>query len=111
MRSSIASLALAAIAALAVTAGVAAADPLGWSHSGTAVGTAQTDAGTCCSTGWTSGNRAAPTAASTNPTGTAHPSSTAPQMHRTRMQTQTARHGSDWCNDYGRHDDHTSAWH
>jgi hypothetical protein len=38
MRQSIASIALAAIAVLMVTASVAAADPLDWGHSGTVNG-------------------------------------------------------------------------
>lgn len=124
MRRSITSLALATIAVLVVTAGVAAADPLGWRHNGTASSVATYPDGQygCCSADWgSSGWKGWPTT-STTPAPTAHPKAT--QTHRApavrptttrsttrQLGTQTTRHGSDWCDDYGRHDDSAGYWH
>ncbi len=125
MRKSIASLVLATIAVLMVTASVAAADPFGWRHTGTANGatTYRDGQNTCCSAGWTYATPAA--ISSTVPTAAARPTA-APVPAATRVGTQThptpvrpavkqtttrhtghdtSRHHADWCDQYG-HDDH-----
>jgi hypothetical protein len=122
MRRSITSLVLAAVALLVVTASVAAADPFGWGHRGTASGSTVSRSYDCCSTGWTAANGRTPVVVSSNPTPTVSPAA-APVQTRTqatsthhattshRASTQTSRHGSGWCDDNGGHDSHDGSWH
>lgn len=134
MQKSIAAIIGASLAVLLVTASVAAADPFGWRAGG------QTTAGNGIGYGWSgnsyggSGNSyggsaaatAVPTASQPAATAqpTARPSATSVPRHQASnswsgtqdrtTQRQTTqhhdRHGSDWCDDYGR-DDHDSYWH
>lgn len=118
MRRTLTSLALAAIAALVVTASVAAADPFGWVHRGTtSYGTTMSHNDTCCSSGWTSPNVATPQVSPTTQVRSqAHPAwTTAPARTSThrwtttqRTTTQSGQHGSDWCDD---HNSHNGNWH
>jgi hypothetical protein len=130
MRRSITSLVLAAVALLVVTASVAAADPFGWGHRGTASVSMVSRGYDCCSMGWTAANGNTRVVAASNPTPSAHPTA-APvqtQTHATPTQrpaathtvthhattshraiTQTSRHGSG-CDDGG-HDSHSGSWH
>lgn len=126
MRKSIASLVLATIAVLMVTASVAAADPFGWRHTATANGatTYRDGQNTCCSADRTYAMPAA--TFSTVPTAAARPTA-APVPAATRVGAQThptptvrpavkqtttrhtshdpSRHHADWC-DHDGHDDH-----
>lgn len=141
MRRSITSLALATIAVLLVTESVAAADPFGWRNSGSASGATTYRDGQSTSADWTPAGSQFFSSASTTPTATVHPTAApaqtahpaatpaTAQTHRTQTvrststptgshhsgnrvtSTQTTRHGSDWCDDYGRHDDHGTTWH
>jgi hypothetical protein len=130
MRKSIASIVLATIAILMVTASVAAADPFGWRHSAMAYG-ATTDRdgqNPCCSSDWTSTGWQNSASVSTVPAATAHPTATPvlaatpvrsqahqtqtvrPTPHRTtthHTSAQTNRHHADRCDDDARdHDMH-----
>ncbi len=131
MQKSIAAIVGAALAVLMVTASVAAADPFGWRASGQNTNGGYGNGGYDANTNWTPAATAVPVAiqpAATQPAATplatARPSATAtPTRHHAEVRTSPStrmtqpqatqyqdRHGSDWCDDYGR-DDHGSDWH
>ena len=135
MRRSIASLALAAIALLLLTASVAAADPFGWGHRSAAPhGPTMQYQGPCCSGGWSSTNVEGASTTPTSPTSAdrpvanpqsqtrrtqiATPSSAATTGHHStaprHTRTRSTQYGSDWREAYGHHDMHDmhdSDWH
>ena len=134
MQKSIAAIVGAALAVLLVTATVAAADPFGWGAggqttygNGSGSGWYGNNGSYGCCTNWNPVATAVPTA--NQPAATAQPTArpsatTAPTRHQAsdrwsgthggttqRQSTQSQdRHGSDWCDGYGR-DDHGSDWH
>lgn len=127
MQKSIAAIVGAVLAVLIVTASVAAADPFGWRASDQA--TYGTSAAYASNGSGSNGNPAATTVPTAGQPAVSAPSAvrpsttTTPIRHRdpvrsstgTRMtQRQTTqthdRHGSDWCDDYGR-SDHGLYWH
>lgn len=131
MQKSIAAIIGATLAVLLVTASVAAADPFGWRASGQNTNGVHGYGGYDASTNWTPAATVVPTAiqpAATQPAATpqatVRPSATAtPTRHHAEVRSSTStrtthhqstqyqdRHGSDWCDDYGR-DDHGSDWH